>query len=61
MGGERFGRYSFIGVEQASVIRLEPEGMMVDGVVEYFDDPYEFVEKRVASRKVAPVAGLPSF
>jgi anthranilate synthase component 1 len=58
---EHQGRYSFIGVEQETIIRLEAEGMMVDGVAHTFDDPYDFVNERITNQTVAPVAGLPPF
>lgn len=58
---EHQGRFSFIGVEQESVIRLEAEGMMVDGVAHNFQDPYDFIDQRVATHAVAPVADLPPF
>ena len=50
---EHQGRYSFIGLEPDAVIRLEKEGMMVNGVRHDFEDPYQFVEDFLGQRKVA--------
>ena len=58
---EHQGRYSFIGVEPEAVIRLEKQGMMVNGDVHEFTDPYDFVDEIVCQRRVAPVADLPPF
>lgn len=58
---EHQGRYSFIGIEPEMIIRLEKEGMMVNGSTRQFTDPYEFVDEMVCQRKVAPVADLPPF
>ena len=58
---ERQGRYSFIGLEPESIIRLEADGMMVNGERQEFDDPYDFVDEMVTGRKVAPVEGLPPY
>jgi anthranilate synthase component I len=65
VGGERFGRYSFIGLPAR--IRLRATGTHVDveddgGVRESFDgDPLAFVEAFRARFRAAPLPGLPRF
>lgn len=58
---EHQGRYSFIGLDPDMVIRLEKDGMMVNGKARAFKDPYDFVNNLVSGRKVAPVEDLPTF
>ena len=50
-GGERLGRYSFIGTEPYRVLAMEHE----DG------DPLVEVEAEIGRRRAAPVGGLPRF
>ncbi len=65
VGGERFGRYSFIGLP--AKVRLRARGRHVDveddhGIRESFDgDPLAFVESFRARFKAAPLPGLPRF
>ena len=65
VGGERFGRYSFIGLP--AKVRLRARGRHVDveddtGVRESFDgDPLAFVEAYRARFHAAPLPGLPRF
>ena len=65
VGGERFGRYSFIGLP--AKVRLRARGRHVEveddaGVREAFDgDPLEFVESFRARFHAAPLPGLPRF
>jgi anthranilate synthase component 1 len=65
VGGERFGRYSFIGLP--AQVRLRARGRHVDvedddGVRETFDgDPLAFVEAFRARFHAAPLPGLPRF
>ncbi len=56
-GGERFGRYSFIGTEPYRVLRNgeRPELNEEPG------DPLTLVEQELSRFRVAPVAGLPRF
>ena len=66
VGGERFGRYSFIGLPARTVIRVRNHVLTVetDGrVVEEhnLDDPLAFIAEFQARFKAAPVAGLPRF
>jgi len=65
-GGERFGRYSFIGL--AAQVRLRAVGRLVtvthgDAVVERSQsaDPLEFVREFLSRYRVAELPGLPRF
>lgn len=46
--GNRFGRWSFIGVRPRSLITLRDGEMKVDGEVTEFSDPYRFVAEHLA-------------
>jgi anthranilate synthase component 1 len=66
VGGERFGRYSFIGL--AADTRLEVRGYECSEFARgklksttHADDPLQFVEQYQARFKAAPQAGLPRF
>jgi anthranilate synthase component 1 len=65
VGGERFGRYSFIGL--AAKVRLRVRGTHVDvesdaGVTETHDgDPLAFLASFMGRYRAAPQAGLPRF
>jgi len=66
VGGERFGRYSFIGL--AADTRIEVRGNECSeferGALKtrtHYDDPLQFVEQYHARFKAAPQAGLPRF
>ncbi|NBT78932.1 MAG: anthranilate synthase component I [Betaproteobacteria bacterium] len=72
VGGERFGRYSFIGLPARTLIRTladsEIEGgvrteVVIDGLVQQTDhgDPLEFVRRWNARYRVALRPGLPRF
>ncbi|MBW8328477.1 MAG: anthranilate synthase component I [Thiobacillus sp.] len=66
VGGERFGRYSFIGLPARTVLRVRAHLLTVetDGkiVEEYtLPDPLAFIAEFQARFKAAPVAGLPRF
>ncbi|MBW8307869.1 MAG: anthranilate synthase component I [Thiobacillus sp.] len=66
VGGERFGRYSFIGLPARTVLRVRAHLLTVetDGEkVEEHDlpDPLAFIAAFQARYKAAPVAGLPRF
>ena len=64
-GGERFGRYSFIGLPAAT--RIEARGncvSLIDGTgsqLTEVDDPLAFVESYLSRFKAAPYPGLPRF
>jgi anthranilate synthase component 1 len=65
VGGERFGRYSFIGLPASTVLRADAEGteVVVDGRVVERDagDPLAFVAAWQARFRVALRPGLPRF
>ena len=66
VGGERFGRYSFIGLPARTVLRVRGHLLFVevDGkqVEEHtLPDPLVFIAEFQARYKAAPVAGLPRF
>ncbi len=59
--GRRFGRWSFLGVQPRSVIRLQDGELTIDGVPRAFDDPYAAVGEELERYRVAPLEGLPPF
>jgi len=66
VGGERFGRYSFVGL--AAPVRLRAVGRLVtvmhgDAVTEKSQsgDPLEFVREFLSRHRVAEIPGLPRF
>lgn len=66
VGGERFGRYSFIGLPAKTVLRVHGRFVSVEtgGVpVEQgdSDDPLAFIETFMGRYKAAPLASLPRF
>ena len=65
-GGERWGRYSFIGLPARTVIRvsgtslrLERDGVVVEAWEQ--EDPLNFVAEFEAGFRIAEVEGLPRF
>jgi len=65
VGGERFGRYSFIGLPAKTRIRVANRQVDVEdrtGVVERFEgDPLEFLRGYMRRFRAAPLPGLPRF
>ena len=65
VGGERFGRYSFIGLPAKTLLRVRGDSVEVetDGkIVETFNgNPLDFIERYQGRFKVAPQLGLPRF
>ena len=65
VGGERFGRYSFIGLP--AKVRIRAHGTRVEvedrgGIVERFDgNPLEFLRDYMRRFRAAPLPGLPRF
>ena len=59
--GQRFGRWSFLGVQPRTVIRLEDGRLTVGGREREFDDPYAAVADELARYRAAPLEGLPPF
>ena len=65
MGGERFGRYSFIGLPSNTLIKVVDDTVQVieHGVVKqtYSGDPLQFIEQYHAQFKVPHLPSLPRF
>ncbi|MGA1553118.1 MAG: anthranilate synthase component I, partial [Burkholderiaceae bacterium] len=69
VGGERFGRYSFIGLPAQQLIRAFDRTIQTcviangkaQRVTELQDDPLVFLEGFMAGFRLAPVEGLPRF
>jgi anthranilate synthase component 1 len=59
--GQRFGRWSFLGVQPRTVIRLDGGVLTIGGEQREFDDPYAAVAEELARYKVPPLADLPPF
>src|SRR3954453_21536212 len=60
-GGQRVGRWSFLGVHPRSVMRLDDGVLTVDGQPREFDDPYAAVSDELSRYRAAPLADLPPF
>ncbi len=65
-GGERFGRYSFVGLPARTRLRVTARQVTVETEGEpdeHFEsaDPLDFVARYAARFKVAPLTGLPRF
>jgi anthranilate synthase component 1 len=66
VGGERFGRYSYIGLGATTRIQAIGRNVTIvrgDAIIEQSsaNDPVEFVREVLARYRVAPVPGLPRF
>ncbi len=65
VGGERFGRYSFIGLPARTLLRASERNVEVicDGVVveRFVGNPLDFIREYQKRMRVAPLAGLPRF
>jgi anthranilate synthase component 1 len=63
VGGERFGRYSFIGLPARTRIRADGRNIAVDnGAPERHEgDPLDFIAQFQQRYRAAPVPGLPRF
>ena len=59
--GQRFGRWSFLGVQPRTVIRLDGGVLTVGGERREFDDPYAAVADELSRYRVPPLADLPPF
>src|SRR3954453_15711663 len=59
--GQRVGRWSFLGVQPRSVMRLAGGELTVDGVRRPFEDPYKAVADELERYRLAPLEGLPPF
>ncbi len=65
-GGEKWGRYSFLGTDPRIVVRIHKEGIVVEenGMVQQFShkgDPLKFLEELLGNQRPVPVKGLPRF
>ena len=64
-GGERLGRYSFIGLRPTATLTLrENEATLFDGHVEetvFYSDPLDLIDRLLRRESVVPVEGLPRF
>src|SRR5213592_4694266 len=60
-GGQRVGRWSFLGVHPRSVMRVDHGVLTVDGEQRPFDDPCAAVSEELARYRAAPLADLPPF
>src|ERR687886_1240620 len=52
--GQRFGRWSFLGVQPRSVMRLQDGTLTVDGAPRDYDDPYKAVGDELERYTLAP-------
>src|SRR3954469_15990543 len=59
--GGSVGRWSFLGVQPRTVIRLEGGVLSVGGERRAFDDPYAAVADELERYRLAPLEGLPPF
>src|SRR6476646_8256888 len=60
-GGQRVGRWSFLGVHPRAVIRVDNGVLRIDGEERAFDDPYQAVSDELSRYRAAPLADLPPF
>src|SRR4051812_33620923 len=58
--GQRFGRWSFLGVQPRTVMRLEDGVLTVDGAPRDYDDPYAAVAEELERYTPPPVPGPPA-
>src|SRR5438270_13808668 len=59
--GQRFGRWSFLGVQPRALIRMQDGVFTIDGEERAYDDPYGAVAHELERYTLAPLAGLPPF
>src|SRR3954470_2301392 len=59
--GQRFGRWSFLGVQPRAVMRLEGGVLTVNGEARAHDAPYRAVAAELERYRLAPLDGLPPF
>ena len=59
--GQRFGRWSFLGAGQRSVMRLKDGALTVDGEPRTYTDPYGAVADELSRYDLAPADDLPPF
>src|SRR3954452_23812225 len=59
--GGSVGRWSFLGVQPRTVMRLDAGTLTVGGQARAFDDPYKAVADELERYRLAPLDGLPPF
>jgi anthranilate synthase component 1 len=59
--GQRFGRWSFLGVQPRSVIRLDGGTLTVDGEPRPFTDPFDAVARELGRYRMPRLEWLPPF
>src|SRR6184192_934569 len=59
--GQRFGRWSFLGVQQRAVMRLGGGRLTGDGEPRDYADPYAAVAEELGRYRLAELDGLPPF
>ncbi|HEV2723091.1 MAG TPA: hypothetical protein VGV10_00505, partial [Thermoleophilaceae bacterium] len=59
--GQRFGRWSFLGFQPRTLIRLQDGVLTVGGERREAHDPYATVALEIERYSVAPLEGLPPF
>jgi anthranilate synthase component 1 len=59
--GQRVGRWSFLGVQPRTVMRLDKGVLTVGGEERPYTDPYAAVADELDRYKLAPLEGLPPF
>ena len=59
--GQRVGRWSFLGVQPRTTIKLADGVLTVGGEAREFDDPYAAVASELENYKPAPLPDLPPF
>jgi anthranilate synthase component 1 len=59
--GQRFGRWSFLGMQPRTVIRLDDGVLTVGGEQRTFEDPYATVAQELERYRLAPLGDLPPF
>src|SRR3954462_5286085 len=60
-GGQRVGRWSFLGVHPRSVMRVDQGVLTIDGDERAFEDPYAAVSAELSRYRAAPLPDLPPF
>src|SRR5947209_16853057 len=59
--GQRFGRWSFLGVQPRTVMRLDGGALTVGGHARDFEDPYASIAAELERYRLAPLPDLPPF
>jgi anthranilate synthase component 1 len=59
--GQRVGRWSFLGVQPRTLIRLDRGTLTVGGDERTYEDPYAAVAHELERYRLAPLEGLPPF